>query len=135
MAAADFAGDGTVDLVINSSGSILGYSQGYLTFLKGQGDGTFVSPSGIAAFVDNYAPLRIADINADGLPDVIVSQKSFSNAMVLLGNGNGTFAPGIGYGSGRGCADVAVGDLNGDGLPDIVTADLYGQTFTVLFHK
>ena len=42
---------------------------------------------------------------------------------VLLGNGDGTFAPRTDYETGDHCAAVAVADLDGDGTPDLVAAN------------
>ena len=41
---------------------------------------------------------------------------------ILLGNGDGTFQPAVGYAAGDNPTMVAVGDFNGDGIPDLAVA-------------
>ena len=42
---------------------------------------------------------------------------------VLLGIGDGAFAPHMEFSTGANCRAVAIGDMNGDGKPDLVTAN------------
>ncbi len=61
----------------------------------------------------------MADLNGDGIPDMVVcNTDSYS---ILLGNGDGTFTFNNNYPSaGTGANHCAVVDLNGDGFLDIV---------------
>jgi FG-GAP-like repeat/FG-GAP repeat len=64
-----------------------------------------------------------ADINGDGLPDLVFADLSTSgNAIVMLQNAAapGQFAAPLDLPTGALTASVAIGDLNGDGKPDIV---------------
>jgi hypothetical protein len=68
--------------------------------------------------------VAVADLNADGKPDIVAINQQGSNTLtVLLGNGNGTFQRPNTYGAGSDPQSVAVADLNGDGKPDVVVAN------------
>jgi hypothetical protein len=67
--------------------------------------------------------VALADLNADGNPDVVVVNANSGTVGVLLGNGYGWFEPVVTYRTGpAGPRSVAVGDVNSDGKPDIVVA-------------
>jgi hypothetical protein len=51
---------------------------------------------------------------------------------VVLGKGDGTFAPQAEYKTGKGPVALAIADLNGDGVPDIATANAAENTVTAL---
>ncbi len=91
----------------------------------------------------------VADVNGDGLPDLIVAnmndpEDSYNgpdggNVTILTNNGDGTFSTGVtyklpnfipyGYGGGASGSpnDVTTADLTGDGRLDIIVADGHGN--------
>jgi hypothetical protein len=78
------------------------------------------------------ADVVIADLNADGKPDLIVADRYDDTVNVLLGNGDGTFQPPVSYPVDTWPVAVAVADLNGDGKLDIITANGRGNDLSVL---
>jgi hypothetical protein len=80
----------------------------------------------------------VADVNNDGLPDLVSVNFANSNTVgVLLGTGVGTFGAATFYstGAGSGPIGVTVADVNSDGLPDLVTANNSSNTAGVLLGK
>jgi FG-GAP-like repeat/FG-GAP repeat/Immunoglobulin I-set domain len=84
----------------------------------------------------DFAPLCVAigDLNRDGKLDLAVANGGGhpSNVSVLLGNGNGTFAPAVNHPVGTNPFSVAIGDLNGDGQPDLAVANFFENNISVL---
>jgi len=106
-------------------------------FLHGATAGTFLAPVIYPAGAQPQA-VRIADVNGDGLPDIIVANlgpgtdgTGVPGVSVLLQDAAnpGHFLAPVTYATPGGAVDVAVGDLNGDGRPDLVVAS-YDPDFT-----
>jgi hypothetical protein len=89
------------------------------------GAGGFASPVYVADGVDPLY-LASADLNHDGLPDVVSASFADASLAVFFNNKNspGTFSAPLVLSS-PGASQVAIGDMNHDGLPDLVSAD-YG---------
>ncbi len=132
---ADVNGDHKPDLIV--SGQVnLGENVEPLGVFLGNGDGTFQSEVSYASggYDDTSAlglsyPAYVADVNGDGKPDLLVVNELGGSGGsgvigVLLGNGDGTFQPVVGYGSGGSYAtSLVVADVNGDGKPDLVVGN------------
>ena len=74
----------------------------------------------------------VADLNGDGILDIIVVNAVADDVSVLMGNGNGTFQPAKNYPVGSNPYTLAVADFNGDGTPDVVTSNRGANTVSVL---
>ena len=78
---------------------------------------------------DSPVSVVAGDFNKDGNLDLAIANSSDNNVSVLLGKGDGTFAPAPGSPFGTGgnlTTAIAVGDFNNDGKLDIVATDLPG---------
>jgi hypothetical protein len=133
IATADFDRDGILDLAITSS------SDDITSVWRGAGDGTFQEyaqlPVGPLPF-----DVQVDDFNRDGNPDLLVTNVGdFSGHVpiggglsILLGHGDGSFAPPIPAAVGTGPFRSATGDFNEDGLPDVAVANRYSNSVSIL---
>jgi hypothetical protein len=79
VAAADFNGDGKLDLAVaNYNGN-----NGYLTFLRGNGDGTFTVTQNLNVG-QGITSVTVGDFNGDGAPDVAVGYLNSPNVLTFL---------------------------------------------------
>jgi hypothetical protein len=130
--AADFNGDGKVDVAATSTISENNYqserelaADGTLTVFLGNGNGTLqaaVQPT----LSTQLQWLVMADVNGDGIPDIVGANAGGDGEIVIeLGLGNGTYGPATIYGGNEAIqvfGEPAVADINGDGKPDVVVA-------------
>jgi hypothetical protein len=88
----------------------------------------------VASFPTGESPAFVAaaDLDGDGVPDLVVADNYFSYVNVLRGNGDGSFQPAAAFAVGRNPSSVAIADLDGDLAPDIVTANPSSGDVTVL---
>jgi hypothetical protein len=121
IVAADFNGDGKLDLAIAHT------SENSVYILLGNGNGTFQAPQKISIGEAIQGDIFAGDFNNDGTLDLFLPSNATGNpAIVLLGNGDGTFKPKIDSSSfdvtGTYPRGWAVGDFNGDGKLDLVAS-------------
>jgi hypothetical protein len=137
----DLNGDGIMDLVVPDLHDPTSPDHGGVSILLGKGDGSFENPEyyKVGLFPTSVV---LGDVNGDGKPDVVISSfiasigLAGSRVSVLLGNGDGTFAPDKWVGTGTAehlsvfPLSVAIADFDSDGKPDL--AEVLGPWVTVI---
>ena len=129
---ADLDDDGKLDLVtVPNTPLSLDGAPLPVSVLFGMGNGTFASPVDyLGGSTPNTAVL--GDLNADGKPDLLVSNLISDSVSVRLGTGGGQFGDRVDYPTGGHASGMSLGDLNGDGKLDLVVANLNYYTIGVL---
>ena len=75
--------------------------------------------------------LATADLDGDGIPDLVVANYNGNTVGILLGNGDGTFRQLAERATGLRPSGIVIADLNHDGRPDLVTANFSAGTVSV----
>jgi hypothetical protein len=128
----DLDDDGNLDLIV---GDVNG---GRLSLLYGRGDGTFEPPiemqlgNGYDAALGTDHQFIGADVNGDGLMDLIVPHAALGKVLVFINQGHRTFAPPVGYPVGREPIAVTTADFNGDGWSDLAVSKGSGSLSILL---
>jgi FG-GAP-like repeat len=118
VAEADLNGDQRPDLLVAN----LRDGSGSISVLLGRGDGTFQDQ--IASSVGTGGAGAVsADLNDDGLVDIVTANQFSNDISVLLGNGDGTFHSAGTFAAGAGPTSLVLGDFNGDGRLDVAVTD------------
>lgn len=124
VVAADFNGDGKLDLAVATANNTV-------SILLGNGTGAF--PTHVQYSVPGDPVAIIAgDFNGDGKVDLVTADQFQSQISVILGNGDGTFQAHKEFATGTKPVALATGDLNGDGKLDIVVVDNNASQISVL---
>ncbi len=119
VVAADFNGDGNLDLAVaNPVGTGTLSPHDNIFILLGAGNGSFGPATNVAVGITPES-LTVGDFNGDGKPDLAVANEFSFDVSILLGKGDGTFdaAPNVPVENNP--QSVAVGDFNGDGRLDL----------------
>lgn len=123
--AADFNGDGNLDLVTANLGPST------ISVFLGNGDGSFRTD----ALLDggkNCAFLAVGDLDADGDLDFVVTHWTEDFLSVFLNSGDATFGPRADYQVALGPYGVTLCDANRDGNLDAVTANYRDRSISLL---
>jgi hypothetical protein len=123
LAAADFNGDGALDVaVVNTKINVFGK----VSILLGNGDGTFQLP---VSYDTGPVPVAVAtgDFNGDRHIDMAVINTSTGDVSILLGKGDGTFKAAVNYLTETSPQGITVADFNHDSKLDLAIANECGN--------
>jgi hypothetical protein len=137
VAVADVNGDGSLDLICANygyRGGMPGVPGGWLntlTVLTNNGSGTFSSQ---ATLTVGYGPITVvaADVNGDGLPDLISVNETDNTLTVLTNNGGGGFGSNATIAVGNEPIGLVAIDINSVGKLDLICSNFKDNTLTVL---
>lgn len=138
--AADFNGDGHLDLAVTDQGN------NSVSIFLGNGDGTFQNR---VDYPVGNSPVWVADadFNADGILDLAVANNGQPTATlagnsvsILLGQanpantsvGSGAFGTQVAYAAGTAPTSIAVADYNVDGIPDLAVTASQDNSVAIL---
>jgi FG-GAP-like repeat len=131
---ADLNGDGIPDIV--GSYQEDGNAPGGIFVILGKGNREFGNPINFSSGGANPVGIAVADLNHDGIPDLVVannfSDQGYGNVAVLLGRGDGTFDSPVRYHAGVRPWQLALGDFNGDGNLDVAVGSQSKQVHVLL---
>lgn len=130
FATGDVTGDDIVDLIVVSNRIALGASR--IDVLPGLGNGDFDTAIMVAESQGStdYGPPAVADLDADGRDDIVVTRVNASGAWVFLTQPGRTWA--TAHTGGPALADRAwLVDVNGEGSLDIVTLTAHRRTVAI----
>ncbi|CAF4047001.1 unnamed protein product [Rotaria sp. Silwood2] len=129
IAIGDLNGDGRLDIVVASYGTrsvdvLLRYDAG--TF------GSMVPYS--TGENSNTDAITVADLNNDGILDIVAANKGTGNIGIFLGKGNATFSNQTTFSTGTDSRpfSVATGDFNNDNRLDIAVANYWNSNVGIL---
>jgi hypothetical protein len=82
--------------------------------------------------------VKLADLNNDGILDLVVANTGSNNVLVYPGQAGGTFGAalndGHGFFTGTNPTGITVADVNGDGRPDLIIANRGSNDVSILIN-
>ncbi len=76
--------------------------------------------------------VETADLNGDGVLDIVTPNTVSHDVSVLLGRGDGTFRPAANFPAGKGPRTAVTADFDEDGRVDVAVSDVFDRAVLVL---
>ncbi|MBA3371508.1 MAG: VCBS repeat-containing protein, partial [Thermoleophilaceae bacterium] len=76
--------------------------------------------------------VETADLNGDGVLDIVTPNTVSHDVSVLLGRGEGTFRPAANFPAGKGPRTAVTADFDEDGRVDVAVSDVFDRAVLVL---
>jgi len=134
VAVADLDRDGRLDVAATGYGIApllwTAEPREFVLVWLGNGDGTFQPPVDLdlgPTDTVGAAGIVAVDLDRDGILDLAIAAFRQQAILVLLGRGDGTFAPATAYDAGAQAGTLQAADLDGDGNPDLAIAPVVGE--------
>ncbi len=134
LAVGDVDNDGKIDIAVSN------YSSDNVTIFHNNAIPGIIASSSLDAgttYTTGVGPtgISIADINADGKPEIITTNTA-SNTISVFQNTNSisgttSFSSKIDFATGNLPEDLDVADMDGDGKIDIVVGNYFGSSFSI----
>lgn len=124
----DADGDGDLDVVNTNANA------SNLAIMLNDGQGSFSTPTFFDGGGTGEWALAAADMNRDGIIDLVVGARFSADVHVLMGNGDGTFTPAASRPCGGAVWSLACADFNDDGWIDVATANSNSNNGAILLN-
>ena len=129
VTAADLDADGDTDVAAATSGNALNFASVFTNQA-----GTFSGPFNYAVGGVNPSGIVAAQIDCDGLPELVTSNTDSGNVSVLPNLGGGAFGAASIVGAGVSPGALAAADLTGSTSADITVANTDSNSVTVVLN-
>ncbi|MDX9911601.1 MAG: FG-GAP-like repeat-containing protein [Phycisphaerales bacterium] len=122
----DLDGDNVQDILVGNQGT-----PDDVSIIRGAGSGQFFAQVRLTFGGTEIMRPAVADLNGDGINDIVVAQSAVDNVAVRLGTGGLNFAPQVLYPMGDAPRHVKLVDVSNDGVLDMIVAGVNSNRISI----